>query len=85
MVHQFLMLAMSCLVLIGNTYEISVTNDSFPFIFTGITCTGSENRLRDCHSRLSTDTKYCSNNKVVKLNCEGEYKIYKKTPSFSIL
>ena len=77
MVHPSLMLTMSSLVLIGNTYEISVTNDSFPFIFTGINCTGSENRLINCHSWLSADTQYCSNSKVVKLNCEGEYEIFK--------
>ena len=58
---------------VGNTYVSDWTDEKYPFIYTRFDCSGTETRLSFCSSSLTSNIQYCSNQKVVKLTCAGQY------------
>ena len=58
---------------VDNTYVNGRTDDKYPFIYTRFDCSGAESRLSYCSSSFTLNIQYCSNQKVVKLTCAGQY------------
>ena len=55
------------------TYEIGITVENYPFIYTRTYCSGNESRLSSCSSSVTSNIQYCSNMKIVKLKCVGNF------------
>ena len=59
------------IIIVGNSFSRRKTAETFPIIYSGFNCRGSEAKLSSCGSGLNSYIQYCTND-AVEINCEGE-------------